>query len=613
MKGADPVGLQIREAGARCLQDAGDRKERLRSLSRRLEELSAELERTGAVHPWPEALSALSPAPEEKILLCLLWSLEGPGGGSEEELRLFLEELGVAPLPYWTVLQGGRVRLSPVVSAWLDGRPPALPEGAELRFPRERRFRGSVELLRTGRKFLAYAEQEEGAAVLCVRGKKGSGRKTYIEQLFRAEGLAVLILEGAVLAGTKEELEDCMLCARLYAAAVCVCADETAGRRLLRRVSGCFRFCAAVLEDGCTPESDLDLDADTLIFDQKLSEPEPECRFRMAREVLGEATKLLPAGFSPERLVREREPAGVCLRRLERVRAELLCDCFHPENACRERASEVLCPLPADRTLEELKLPAFQYERLIRICRMAAVREEVLEQWGFGEKFSYGNGFSVLFYGAPGTGKTMAAQALAHELKKPLYRVDLSQLTSKYIGETQKNIGRIFDEAEGLDCILFFDEADAVFARRSEVSDAQDRYSNGETAYLLQRMEQYAGVSILATNLLQNFDDAFRRRISCMVHFPMPDAALRRELWEEIFPADTPVSPEVDASVLAESFELSGASIRSAAWHGALLARSEGCGVQMRHILSGIENEYSRQGKTFPGELFAQNGFKTGG
>lgn len=205
----------------------------------------------------------------------------------------------------------------------------------------------------------------------------------------------------------------------------------------------------------------------------------------------------------------------------------------------------------------------------------------------------------MLFYGAPGTGKTMAAQVLAAELGLPLYRVDLSQLISKYIGETQKNIGQIFDEAERSECILLFDEADAIFTRRSDVSDAQDRYSNAETAYLLQRIEQYGGVCILATNLLQNFDDAFRRRISYMVHFPLPDEGLRQELWESIFPEETPLGEDLDPALLARAFELSGASIKNAALHGALLAAAEGTEVQMRHLMGSIRNEYEKQGKNF--------------
>lgn len=131
------------------------------------------------------------------------------------------------------------------------------------------------------------------------------------------------------------------------------------------------------------------------------------------------------------------------------------------------------------------------------------------------------------------------------------------------------------------------------------MSDAQDRYSNAETAYLLQRIEQYAGISVLATNLLQNFDEAFRRRISYMVHFPMPDASLRKELWEEIFPVDTPVDPEVDTCMLAQTFEISGAAIKNAAMHGALEAASEHSPVKMKHLLAGIQNEYSKQGRNF--------------
>ena len=248
---------------------------------------------------------------------------------------------------------------------------------------------------------------------------------------------------------------------------------------------------------------------------------------------------------------------------------------------------------------EDLVLPEASKKLLQDICSRSRNQELVYGTWEFSSRFPYGLGTSILFTGSPGTGKTMAAQVMANELGMPLYRVDLSQLISKYIGETQKNIGRIFEEADKCDCILLFDEADAIFTKRSDVSDAQDRYSNAETAYLLQRIEQYSGVSILATNLLQNFDDAFRRRISYMVHFPMPDAALRKELWESIFPKDTPVAGEVDALMLAQAFELSGASIKNAALHGALLAASEGVPVGMKHLLGGIENEYGKQGKNF--------------
>ena len=205
---------------------------------------------------------------------------------------------------------------------------------------------------------------------------------------------------------------------------------------------------------------------------------------------------------------------------------------------------------------------------------------------------------SILFYGAPGTGKTMAAGVMANALGMPLYRVDLSQLISKYIGETQKNIGKVFDAAEKKECVLLFDEADAVFSKRSDVSDAQDRYSNAETAYLLQRIEQYNGVSILATNLLQNFDEAFRRRISYMVHFPLPDVELRRQLWESIFPKEAEINDDFDATALSQAFELSGAAIKNAALHSAYMAMAKSEPISMKHILQAVSNEYAKVGKS---------------
>lgn len=253
--------------------------------------------------------------------------------------------------------------------------------------------------------------------------------------------------------------------------------------------------------------------------------------------------------------------------------------------------------LKSTQTFDNLKIPTNQFSQLKMICDMISVRKKVLVEWGFTNKFSYGNGMSILFYGAPGTGKTMAAGVIANELQLPLYRVDLSQLISKYIGETQKNIGKIFDEAERMDCILLFDEADAIFSKRSDVSDAQDRYSNAETAYLLQRIEQYNGVSILATNLLQNFDEAFRRRISYMVHFPLPDEELRYELWQDIFPESTEIAADYDPLALAQAFELSGAAIKNAALHAAYMAMAEEQAVSMKHILTAIMNEYSKVGK----------------
>ena len=198
----------------------------------------------------------------------------------------------------------------------------------------------------------------------------------------------------------------------------------------------------------------------------------------------------------------------------------------------------------------------------------------------------------------------MAAGVVANELGLELYRVDLSQLISKYIGETQKNIGRIFDAARRSGCVLFFDEADALFARRSDASDAQDRYSNAEIAYLLQRTEQYDGIILLATNLLQNFDEAFRRRIGFMVHFTLPDEGQRLRLWRAAFPPAAPAGP-MDFALLASQLELSGAGIRSCAVHAAYLAAAEHGDITMDRVIRAARREYEKEGKAFPPRLDA--------
>lgn len=167
-------------------------------------------------------------------------------------------------------------------------------------------------------------------------------------------------------------------------------------------------------------------------------------------------------------------------------------------------------------------------------------KNKVNGEWGFDKKLPYGKGLSVLFYGPPGTGKTMAAQVIANELGLELYKVDLSQMVSKYIGETEKNLSELFNEAQYSNAILFFDEADALFSKRTEVSDSKDKYSNVETSYLLQKIEEYEGIAILASNYLVNFDDAFKRRIKFIINFQMPGPEMRYKLWRKMFPKEAP-------------------------------------------------------------------------
>ena len=241
---------------------------------------------------------------------------------------------------------------------------------------------------------------------------------------------------------------------------------------------------------------------------------------------------------------------------------------------------------------DDLVLPEAQRQVLREIAAHVRQRARVYESWGFAAKGARGLGVSALFAGASGTGKTMAAEVLAGELRLDLYRIDLSQVVSKYIGETEKNLRRVFDAAEEGGAILLFDEADALFGKRSEVKDSHDRYANIEVSYLLQRMETYRGLAILTTNMKNALDTAFLRRIRFVVQFPFPDAEQRAEIWRRIFPLDTPTEG-LDVSKLAR-LNVAGGNIRNIALNAAFLAADAGEPVRMEHLLRAARSEYAK-------------------
>jgi SpoVK/Ycf46/Vps4 family AAA+-type ATPase len=212
---------------------------------------------------------------------------------------------------------------------------------------------------------------------------------------------------------------------------------------------------------------------------------------------------------------------------------------------------------------EDLVLPDATLEMLRELTLHQRHAGTVLSDWGLGLRFHQAHGNSALFLGPSGTGKTMAASVIANELGLELFRVDLSGVVSKYIGETEKNPDRVFDAASRSRVVLFIDEADALFGKRSEVKDAHDRYANIEVSFLLQRMEEYDGVAVLASNLGQNIDEAFLRRIRSVIEFPMPGASDRLRLWQRLVATDAPLDGDVDLPFLAERFELSGGHIRN--------------------------------------------------
>ncbi len=248
---------------------------------------------------------------------------------------------------------------------------------------------------------------------------------------------------------------------------------------------------------------------------------------------------------------------------------------------------------------DDIVLPADHLAQLQEICQQAKHQHIVYGRWGFARKLALGKGLNVLFSGPPGTGKTMAADVIANELYLDLYKIDLSQVVSKYIGETEKNLERIFTAAQTANAILFFDEADALFGKRSEVKDAHDRYANIEVGYLLQKMEEYEGVAILATNLRSHMDEAFVRRMHAIVEFPFPDEIHRRRIWEALFPPEAPLGEDVDFDLLAREIKLAGGNIKNIGLTAAFYAAGDGVMIAMRHLLRAARREYQKLGRTW--------------
>jgi ATP-dependent 26S proteasome regulatory subunit len=246
---------------------------------------------------------------------------------------------------------------------------------------------------------------------------------------------------------------------------------------------------------------------------------------------------------------------------------------------------------------DDIILPADQLAQLREMIATVQARPMVLDTWGVGKKLVSSRGVTALFSGPPGTGKTMAAEIIARGLELDLYKIDLSTVVSKYIGETEKNIERIFIEAEQSNAILFFDEADALFGKRSEVKDSHDRYANIEISYLLQRMEAYDGVTVLATNLRANLDEAFTRRLQFAVNFPFPEAEDRKRIWKTLIPNDVPVDKDIDFDYLAERFRFSGGNIRNVIVSATYLAAADGGLVTMGHFLHGTRRELQKMGR----------------
>ncbi|QJD84395.1 ATP-binding protein [Cohnella herbarum] len=271
----------------------------------------------------------------------------------------------------------------------------------------------------------------------------------------------------------------------------------------------------------------------------------------------------------------------------------------------RHRLAQLADRIVPARTWDDLVLADEPYSLIREACNRFMHRETVFQRWGFGKKLPYGKGLSLLFAGPPGTGKTMAAEIIAGELGLELYRIDLSRIVSKYIGETEQRLSELFSEAENSGAILFFDEGDALFGKRTEVKDAHDKYANLEAAYLLQRIEAYDGVTVLATNLMQNMDEALIRRMSFVIKFPFPGPEEREQIFRAHLPSAAPVSDNLDLAFLAARLDVSGGYIKNIVLAAAFLAATDDSPIGMEHFVRAAQQELRKMGKILVKDAFS--------
>jgi ATPase family associated with various cellular activities (AAA) len=358
----------------------------------------------------------------------------------------------------------------------------------------------------------------------------------------------------------------------------------TAVRRFLGRADGLLTLGVREAWASLAPR-------DTFVFDT--TKPTPQEQRAVWSRVLGPknqaAAGLLSAQFNlnVRDIERGAESAGAGQEPLDNATLEKLWD------ACSSRLRPLLDTLAsrinAKATWDDIVLPREEMALLRQIAAQVRQRSKVYDDWGFGQQMNRGLGITALFAGDAGTGKTMAAEVIANDLRLNLYRIDLSSVVSKYIGETEKNLRQLFDAAEDGGAVLFFDEADALFGKRSEVKDSHDRYANIEVNYLLQRMESYGGLAILATNMRSALDAAFTRRLRFIVSFPFPSGADRRRMWQKAFPKQMPVG-SLDYDRLGR-LNLTGGAISNAAVNAAFLAAQAETAVSMGAVLAAARQE----------------------
>jgi AAA+ superfamily predicted ATPase len=446
-------------------------------------------------------------------------------------------------------------------------------------------------------------------ARLCVLcGAAGSGRKLTLARA-AGEGRALLHIRlDEASAFSEDMLDELISLCLLWDDIPCLSVKNPAGNPLLGKILQALRaYRVGVVLLTEQPGGNLSPDGYLV---SRIEYPLPDLAQSLAFWQLFVGAHTMGADVDPARLASKYTLTPGKMKTALRVAAEMAKAADTPMAPAHldaaillsnsGRLSEIAEKIAISYTWEDLVLGDTSKQMLRDVCNRVKYRHLVETQWGFGGKSAYGNGLSILLYGPPGTGKTMSAQIIAGELGLPLYRINLAQIISKYIGETAKNLDAVFGEAKSSNVILFFDEADALFAKRTDVKNSNDRYANSESSYLLQKIEEYSGISILATNLANNFDEAFRRRIGYMISIQMPSPAQRLELWRNAIPPQAPLSADVDLPLLAENLEFSGSVIKSAALQAAYFAADENAQMSMAHIARAVRRELQKLGKIEP-------------
>ncbi len=461
------------------------------------------------------------------------------------------------------------------------------------------------------RYFLSCVQSKLATVAVFLQGKPGAGKKYLAEALCQALGVDLLVADLRLTSTTASSpsslvrrllREASLRRSALYldrAEAISSVAEQARLHQLLHEYRSIVFLGSETVWECCR---DLPV----------VSVPAPDCglRYQLWRSALERKAQGIGAGeelkaiadkfcFNPGTIRSAVEEAErlACMR----ANGPLSITIKDLYAACRARSGAGLASLAHKISpifsWTDIVLPADLLEQLHEVCSHLQYRQQVFSSWGFDAKFSLGKGLNVLFAGPSGTGKTLAAEIMAGELGLDLYKIDLSSMISKYIGETEKNLKTVFDEAEQSNAILFFDEADAIFGKRSEVKDSHDRYANTEVNYLLQKMEEYSGTVILASNFRKNIDDAFLRRLRFVVEFPFPEEDYRLRIWQVVFPKNVPLGKDVDFQVLASRLKVPGGTIRNIALRAAFMAAADGGIVKMEQVMRSARREFQKMGR----------------